>query len=376
MLNMQDGNTVLKLTPEQHHTIVVVFLRGGADGLNMVVPVGDDAYYRARPLIGVSPAATVPLNDLFAFHQALAPLQRAYGDGELLIVHGAGSEESSRSHFEAQDFIEHGGQGAGGWLGRYLRENVRAASNPLASVALGTSCPESLRSSPATVVMDSLGQISLDGAAMPFIGGLERSYGNSSLPWAKSGSDLLSAIGRIVALQSSPYQPAPGAVYPDHPFARHLQQVAQLIKAEVGVEAATVDLGGWDSHIASASLMTPLMAQLSQGLMAFYNDIGAYRERTTVVVMTEFGRRVYENASLGTDHGRGSIMMLLGGGVRGGRVLADWPGLVDEHLEAPGDLPVRYNFRDILAPVFQKKMPGIALNQVFPGYTLTPLDVV
>ena len=373
---MQNGNTVLKLSPEQSHTLVVVFLRGGADGLNMVVPTGDDAYYRARPLIGVSRSATVPLDDLFGFHEALAPLQRAYGDGELLIVHGAGSEESSRSHFEAQDFIEHGGQGAGGWLGRYLRQNTRAASNPLASVALGTTCPESLRSSPATVVMDSLGEIALDEAAMPFVGGLNQAYGKSPLPWAKSGSDLLGAIGRIVALQSTPYKPAPGTVYPDHPFARHLQQVAQLIKAEVGVEAATVDLGGWDTHIASSSLMAPLMTHLSQGLMAFYDDIGSHRERTTVVVMTEFGRRVYENASLGTDHGRGSIMMLLGGGVRGGRVLSDWPGLMDDKLEGPGDLPVRYNFRDILAPVFEKRMPGIALNQVFPGYTLTPLDVV
>ena len=373
---MQQGNTVLKLNPEQHHTLVVVFLRGGADGLNMVVPTGDDAYYSARPLIGIPRDNTVALDDIFGLHESLSPLQRAYGEGELLIVHGAGSEDSSRSHFEAQDFMEHGGVGAGGWLGRYLRQNSRATSNPLASVAFGKTCPESLRSSPATVVMDSLGDIALSEEAMPFVGGLNRAYGRSALPWAKSGSDLLSAIGRIVELQSKSYSPSGGAVYSDHPFARHLQQVAQLIKAEVGVEAATVDLGGWDSHIATSTLMTPLMNQLAQGLMAFYDDIGPYRDRTTVVVMTEFGRRVYENASLGTDHGRGSIMMLLGGGVRGGRVLADWPGLEEANLEGPGDLPVRYNFRDVLAPIFEKKMPGIALKQVFPGYTLTPLDVV
>lgn len=373
---MQNGNTVLKLSPEQNHTLVVIFLRGGADGLNMVVPTGDDDYHRARPLIGVANADTVPLDGLFGFHKALAPLQKAYGDGELLIVHGAGSEESSRSHFEAQDFIEHGGLGAGGWLGRYLRQNSRATGNPLASIALGTSCPESLRSAPATVVMDSLNEISLDAAATPFVGALKQAYGNTPLPWAKAGSDLLSGIERIVALQSAPYRPAAGVTYPNNTFARHLQEVAQLIKAEVGIEAATIDLGGWDSHIAAASLMTPLMDQLSRGLMAFYDDISAYRARTTVVVMTEFGRRVYENASLGTDHGRGSIMMLLGGGVRGGRVLADWQGLKAEHLEGPGDVPVRYNFRDVLAPIFDKKMPGIALNQVFPGYTLTPLDIV
>lgn len=373
---MQNGNTVLKLAPEQSHTLVVVFLRGGADGLNMIVPSGDDAYYRARPLISVPRSATVPLNDLFSFHEALAPLQRAYGDGELLIVQGAGSEEDSRSHFQAQDFMEHGGQGAGGWLGRYLRQNTRAISNPLASVALGTTCPESLRSSPATVVMDSLGEIGLDDGAMPFIGGLNRAFAGSTLPWAKSGCDLLNAIGRIVSLRAEPYRPASGVTYPDQAFARHLQQVAQLIKAEVGVEAATVDLGGWDSHIATSTLMTPLMTQLSEGLMAFYDDLGHHRQHTTVVVMTEFGRRVYENASLGTDHGRASVMMLLGGGTRGGRILADWPGLLDEHLEGPGDLPVRYNFRDVLAPIFERSMPGIALNEIFPGYTLSPLDVV
>lgn len=372
---MQQGNTVLKLSPEQGHTLVVIFLRGGADGLNMVVPTGDDAYYRARPLIGVPRSATVPMDDLFGLHETMAPLQNAYGEGELLIVHGAGTEETSRSHFEAQDFMEHGGMGAGGWLGRYLRQNTRATSNPLASVALGKTCPESLRSSPATVVMDSLGEISLSEAAMPFLGGLNQCYGRSALPWAKSGSDLLGAIGRIVELQSAPYRPASGVVYPDSDFGRHLQQVAQLIKAEVGVEAATVDLGGWDSHIATSTLLTPLMTQLAQGLRAFHDDIASHRARTTVVVMTEFGRRVYENASLGTDHGRGSIMMLLGGGVRGGRVMADWPGLVDEHLEGPGDLPVRYNFRDVLAPVFEKQMPGIALNQVFPGYTLNAMDI-
>lgn len=373
---MQLGSTLLKVDPEQHHTLVVVFLRGGADGLNMVVPCGDDAYYRARPLIGVPRKDTVRLDDLFALNAALAPLYGAYDAGDLLVVHGAGSEDASRSHFEAQDFMEHGGVGAGGWLGRYLRHNTRAANNPLASIALGKSCPESLRSSPATVVMDSLGDIALGEEAGAFLGGLNQLYGGSELPWAKAGSDLLRAMGRIEALEASPYQPAPGVIYPQDEFGQHLRQVAQLVKASVGVEAVTLDLGGWDSHIAASTLMNPLMATLSNGLMAFYDDLGPHRDRTTVVVMTEFGRRVYENASLGTDHGRGSIMLLLGGNVRGGRVLADWPGLKSENLDGPGDVPVRFNYRDVLAPVFERHRPGIALNGIFPGYTLTPLDIV
>lgn len=373
---MNIGNTALKISPARQHTLVVVFLRGGADGLNMVVPVGDDAYYRARPLIGIPRGETVPLDTLFALNQALAPLQRAYGDGELLVVHGAGTEENSRSHFEAQDYMEHGGEGAGGWLGRYLRQNTRAASNPLASVALGKRCPESLRASPATVVMETLQDIALGADASAFLTGLDQLYAGAALPWAKAGCDLLGAMRSIEALHAAPYQPTPGVTYPQDAFSQRLRQVAQLVKSEVGVEAVTLDLDGWDSHIAAATLMTPLMAQLAGGLMAFHNDLGSHRDRTTVVVMTEFGRRVYENASLGTDHGRGSVMLLLGGGIRGGRVLADWPGLDPDRLEGPGDVPVRFNYRDLLAPVFEKHVPGIELHQVFPGYTLSPLDIV
>ena len=373
---MNPGNTALKISPARQHTLVVVFLRGGADGLNMVVPIGDDGYYRARPLIGVSKQDTVPLNDLFGLHNALGPLQRAYGDGELLVVHGAGSEEDSRSHFEAQDYMEHGGAGAGGWLGRYLRQNTRAANNPLAAIALGKRSPESLRSSPATVVMDSLEDIALGGEASAFLGGLDQLYRHSPLPWAKAGGDLLGAMRQVESLRAAPYQAAPGVNYPQDPFAQHLRQVAQLVKAEVGVEAITLDLDGWDSHFASTALMNPLMTRLSEGLTAFYDDLGTfYRSRTTVVVMSEFGRRVYENASLGTDHGRGGVMLLLGGGVRGGRVMADWPGLEKANLEGPGDVPVRYNYRDVLAPVFLRHQPEIELNQIFPAYTLNPLDV-
>jgi uncharacterized protein (DUF1501 family) len=374
MLTMEAGNTALKIDPARHHTLVVIFLRGGADGLNMVVPAGDDGYYRARPLIGISRSDTVPLDDLFGLNSALAPLQRAYGAGDLLIVHGAGSEESSRSHFEAQDYMEHGGLGAGGWLGRYLRQNTRAGNNPLAAVAFGKRCPESLRSSPAAVVMDSIQDIALGNEASAYLTGLEQLYGASRLPWAKAGQDLIGAMRRIESLQARSYHPNAGVEYPQTPFGLHLCQVAQLIKAEVGVEAATLDLDGWDSHIASAALMNPLMTQLAAGLMAFYDDLGVYRNRTSVVVMTEFGRRVYENASLGTDHGRGSVMMVLGGGVQGGRVLADWPGLEMSHLEEPGDLPVQFNYRDILAPVFQRHLPDIELQAIFPGYTLNPVE--
>lgn len=372
---MQQGNTLLKLAPEPGHTLVVIFLRGGADGLTMVVPREDDAYYRARPSIAVAAADTLALDDHFGLHKALEPLQRSFAEGELLLVHGAGSEDTSRSHFEAQDFMEHGGRAAGGWLGRYLRQNHRAANNPLASVAFGTTCPESLRSSPATVVLNSLDDIGFNEAVLPFVEGLERTYGQSVLPWARHGGDMLRAVRRIVDLQASDATVATTSAYPQDSFGQHLRQVARLIKAGVGLEAATVDLGGWDSHIANGTLMTPLMKRLSTGLSAFRADLGPLMAHTTVVVMSEFGRRVYENASLGTDHGRGGLMMLLGGCVAGGRVLAGWPGLDAEHLEGPGDVPVTFNYRDLLAPVFQRHLPSVALHEIFPGYTLHPADI-
>lgn len=366
----------VSLREDAAQTLVVVFLRGGADGLNMVVPVEDDGYYRARPLIGVAKDDTTPLDDLFGLNPALAPLHRAYAEGELLLIHGAGSDEDSRSHFEAQDYMERGGPGAGGWLGRYLRQNPRAANNPMAAIALGKTTPESLRASPATVVMESMRDLALGTDAGAYLGDLAALYGETHLPWGDPGIDQLRAMARMESLQAAPYTPRAGVTYPDDGFSQHLQQVAQLIKGGLGVEAVTVDLDGWDSHVVSSTLMDPLMRRFSEGLMAFYEDLGDHRNRTTVVVMSEFGRRVYENASLGTDHGRGGVMMVLGGGVRGGRVLADWPGLEADALEGPGDVPVRYNYRDVLASIVSRHAPDAGLHAIFPGATLQPMEVM
>ncbi|MBX3176386.1 MAG: DUF1501 domain-containing protein [Candidatus Hydrogenedentes bacterium] len=372
---MAQSNMALKIRPESAHTLVVVFLRGGADGLSMVPPAEDDAYYRARPLIGVAARDTAPLDGHFGLHPALAPLRRAYDAGDLLIVHGAGSEEDSRSHFAAQDYLEHGGTGAGGWIGRYLRENTRASGNPLASVAFGTRYPESLRAAPAAVVVSSLADIALGPDAGTFVDDLGAAYAATRLPWGGAGESVVRAIRRIETIQAR-LAGGTDTDYPQDPFAQQLRQAAQLIKAGAGVEAVTLDLDGWDSHVASSPLITPLMARLAAGLIAFYDDLGTDRERATVVVISEFGRRVRENASLGTDHGRGGLMMVLGGGVRGGRVLKGWNSLEADALEGPGDLPVTYNFRDVIAPIFQRHAPDLALNRVFPGYTLAPLDIM
>ncbi|MBM3290543.1 MAG: DUF1501 domain-containing protein [Candidatus Hydrogenedentes bacterium] len=358
------------------NALVVVFLRGGADGLNMVVPIEDDAYYSARPLVGISKRNAVPLDDLFALNPRLAPLADLYRDGDLAIVHCAGSEDQTRSHFEAQDAMEHGGAGGGGWLGRYLRHRPNGPGGPLSAVAIGSAAPEALRGAPAAVVMESFADFALGERAPTAMAALERLYAPEADALGGAARATIAALGKIAQLNERDYTPANGAQYPQSQFGDGLCRIAQMVKANVGLESACLDLGGWDAHFASGTLMDPLMDDLSKGLTAFHTDLNGAMRNTTVVVMTEFGRRVYENASLGTDHGRASVMFAIGGGVRGGKVYCDWPGLALDKLEAPGDLPVQHNYRDVLAPVLARHSGITDFSRVFPDYDLSPLDLL
>lgn len=353
----------------------MVFLRGGADGLNLVAPLDDDGYYRARPRIAISKPACIPLDGFYGLNPLLKALEPAYRDGALAIIHAAGSEDATRSHFEAQDLMEHGGITGGGWLGRFLRAQNHLGSGPLAAVALGKSIPECLRGSPAATVLQSLDDFSLGNNRSRLTQSLARLYGAETDVLAGAGRDTLDAIRRVEQLRNTPYQAAPGADYGSDSFSRGLLQIARLIKARVGLQAASVDLGGWDSHFSQSLIMDPLITRLARGLSAFYQDLGPEMKHTTVVVMTEFGRRVEENSAFGTDHGRGSVMFVMGGGVQGGRVLGKWPGLSREVLEGPGDLPVTTNYRNVLAPILQRHGVGDKLSQVFPQFTLAPVPL-
>ena len=355
--------------------LIVVFLRGGADGLTLVAPVEDDDYHRARPRIAVSKSAALKLDEVFGLNPLMADLHPLYQEGELAIVHSAGSEDDTRSHFEAQDLLEHGGFVAGGWLGRFLRARPRTQGGALSAVAVGRELPECLRGAPSAAVMQSIDEFTLGKGSAPLTQALERLYAPQKDQLGQAARDTIDALGRLDRLRGTPYQPAHGAVYGKDSFALGLQQVARLIKTRVGLEAASVDLGGWDSHFTQGTLIQPLMTRLAQGLAAFHRDLGAAMRHTTVVVMTEFGRRVQENASFGTDHGRGSAMFVLGGGVKGGRVLGGWTGLKGEALEGPGDLPVRHNYRNILAPVLARQGIRDGFEQIFPGFNLAPMDV-
>jgi uncharacterized protein (DUF1501 family) len=356
-------------------TLVVIFLRGGADGLNMVAPLEDDGYYRARPRIAITKAKALALDGFYGLNPLLADLQPAFKDGALGIVHAAGSEDDTRSHFEAQDLMEHGGLAGGGWVGRFLRAQTAGTGGPLSAVALGREVPECLRGAPAATVFESLDDFSWGANHARLMTALARLYQTQPDELGAAGHSTLEAMRRIEALRTVSYQPGHGATYGTDDFSRGLLQIARLIKSRVGLEAASIDLNGWDSHFGQSTVMDPLMTRLAKGLAAFYRDMGREMDSTTVVVMTEFGRRVAENSAFGTDHGRGSIMFVLGGGIKGGRVFGQWPGLTQDVLEGPGDLPVVTNYRNVLAAILQRHGAGDTLDKVFPNFALDPLNL-
>jgi uncharacterized protein (DUF1501 family) len=368
----------LSTNRDDRHTLVVVFLRGAADGLTLVAPVADDNYHKFRPRLAVKKTDAVALDDVFGLHPNLRALESAWQEGDLAIIHGAGGESDTRSHFEAQDLMEHGGLTAGGWLGRFLR--VRGPSeSPLAAVALSPTLPESLSGAPSAAAFESLREFAItDGQKgarkEDFTREVQRLYALEQGALRAAAANTFEALQRIEAIDVNATAQNGASYESRYPFSQGLRQVAQLIRADVGLDAASIDLGGWDTHFTQMSTIEPLMLQLANGLAAFRRDLGPRMATTTVVVMTEFGRRVAENSAFGTDHGRGGVMFVMGGGVKGGRVLGGWPGLKPEMLEGPGDLPVWNNYRNVLAPVLaQHGAEAAGLAQVFPEFSLQPL---
>lgn len=381
--------------------LVCLFLRGGADGLNMVIPYAEDAYYRNRPSLAVPaprdrrrPASerAIVLDDLFALHPALKPLYPLYAEGRLAVVHACGSAERSRSHFEAMSAMERGvaeakaGVGSG-WIARHLMNVPRIHASPLRAVAFSNVLPGSLRGSTDAIVLQTLSDFRL---ALPKTMGatqaeelqhaLRELYaGHSRGEVAQSAHDTLQVLETLRRADPTRYQPANGAVYPNTDLGRGLKQVAALIKAQVGLEIACLDKGGWDTHVAQGSTtgwMASNLTDLAQCLSAFARDMGAQMQQITLVAMTEFGRRLRENSGLGTDHGRAGVMWLMGGNVQGGKVYTRWPGLEPPQLEAPGDLRVTTDYRVVLAEVVLKRLGNPHVARVFPGCTLRPIGVV
>src|SRR6187431_2067274 len=268
---------------DQRRTLVVVFLRGAADGLALVPPIEDEHYYRARPRLGIAKRDAVRLDDRFGLHPKLQPLERAWREGDLAIVHACGTEDQTRSHFEAQDLMEHGGVVAGGWLGRFLRARPATASGALTCVAVGKALPECLLGAPAVTVMQSFDDFTIGGRTPAFRSQLERLYAMERGQLGAAARDTFDALVRIEAMRTTTYVPANGASYGRDEFSAGLSQLARLIKADVGLEAASIDLPGWDSHFAQQGQVETLAARLATGLEALRRDLGPRLATTTIV---------------------------------------------------------------------------------------------
>lgn len=376
--------------PGPGDTLLCIFQRGGMDGLSAVVPYGDAFYYNIRPTIGV-PApgggtnAAIDLDGYFGMHPSLAPLKAIYDTGKLAVVHATGGIDPTRSHFDAQTFMEMATPGTKsigtGWIGRHLESASWVNGSPFRAVGFGGAVPISLRGGGtlAPLAVYSLSDFGLDGRydEVDNIRAQLAQFYNVSSPAAildKQAKLVFDTIDLIKTFSIDNYAPANGAVYPDTYFGAALKQVALLVKAGVGLETACVDIDGWDTHSdegTNGGYFAQIAAEFAQGISAFYTDLGAAMQNVVIVTMSEFGRCAGENASRGTDHGHGNAMFVAGGGVNGGKVYTTWPTLAPDKLDDV-DLAITTDQRDVLAELVDKRLKNSQTDKIFPGFTPNP----
>ncbi|MBA2554698.1 MAG: DUF1501 domain-containing protein [Geodermatophilaceae bacterium] len=358
--------------------LVVVFLRGGFDGLAAVVPAGDPDYAAARPAIGVPDSVLLPLDRGFGLHPALAPLHPFWTSRQLAFVHAVGGPNISRSHFQAQDQVERGVDAAEartGWLERALEQS--GPGTTFRATTEGVRTPMSLAGASGVVSLRGVDSVALYRKSERVVTALRELYTGLDLLSAEQVPVALQLLEEATALQDTPYKPA--ATYPEGGFGAALSDVARLVKSGTGLRVATVDVGGWDLHTAAGSAeggnMTDQLTDLGASLAAFAQDLGKVLGQVTVLTMSEFGRRVAENGSGGTDHGHGNAMMLLGGSVAGGAVYGAWPGLGSGAL-VDGDLAGVNDYRDVLFEVANAQLGLGSVDAVFPQHQYAPLGLV
>ena len=371
--------------------IVSIFMRGGADGLSLCAPFADPEYYAGRSTIAIprpdSSAANkgIALDDRFAFPQAMSALLEPYAAKELLVVHGTGSIDSTRSHFDAQRFMEVGKPRdptlVTGWLGRHLASTTPLRTNaPLRALGIANGLAQTLIGAPQTLPIPNPANFALGGSAttrQERTDWLKADYMGTPDPVKSAAIDAIATVDLLRVINFTGYAPANGATYPAGSFGTSLRSAAALIKADIGVEAIQVDIGGWDTHANQDPLaggMATLMTSFSNGLAALYKDLiaGAQAQSVTVVVVSEFGRNVRENGSRGTDHGRGNCMFVMGRNVAGGKVMTqNWTSLARENLESGQDLKVTIDHRDILAELVRNRLANDKLSFVFPDFAPT-----
>jgi uncharacterized protein (DUF1501 family) len=371
----------------QNKRLVVIFQRGAADGLNIVVPHGERSYYAMRPSIAIQQKDVVDLDGFFGLHPSMQSLKPVWDQGHLAIVHAAGSPDPTRSHFDAQDYMASGTPDVkstpDGWLNRYLatkgtceecasRGSVR--SSPFQAVAMTDQTPRILEGSAPAVAMTSLEAFTVraGGTSAEQIEALYRT-GSSDVVHA-SGSEMFDAVKMLRAANPQRYQPENGADYPRSQFGQRLREIAQLIKADVGMEIAFADVGGWDTHVNQGGATGQLAARLrdfAASIAAFTTDLGPRLDDVVILTMSEFGRTARQNGTGGTDHGHAGAMFAIGGAVAGRRVHGRWPGLAAEQLYEGRDLALTTDFRAVFGEVLTRHMGAASTERIFPGFAAT-----
>ena len=372
--------------------LICLFQRGAADALNIIVPHGERAYYAMRPSIAIAQPSrsaaggAIDLDGFFGLHPALAPLKPLYDRGLLAPVHAVGSPSTTRSHFDAQDYMETGTPDVkgttDGWLNRYLAvkgtcDECNLAKTPFRAVALTPQTPRILEGPNATVAMNSLDEFSVraTGNSAERLEALYRT-GSADLVHG-TGAEMFDAVKMLRAANPRKYQPQNNAVYPRSQFGQRLLQIAQLIKANVGLEIAFADVGGWDTHVNQGSSTGQLAQRLddfSRSIAALVTDLGDRMDDVVIMTMSEFGRMARENGNRGTDHGHAGALFVIGGHVKGGKVHGKWPGLEKEQLYEGRDLALTTDFRSVFAEVVSDHLGARALDRIFPGFTAAPRD--
>jgi len=365
-------------------TLVCLFQRGAVDGLSMIVPQADPHYYRERPRIAVPRTSLIDLDGQFGLHPRLAGLKPLWDEGSLAVVHAVGSPDATRSHFDAQDYMETGTPGAkstpDGWANRYCRHAREHRETPFRAVAFGPQLPRTLAGGAPALAIDDLRAFGLRSARREGSDRLARAFealyeGASTGLLASSSAEGFDAIRMLREADPSRRQPENGAAYPPGRLGQHLMQIAQLIKADLGVQIAFADVGGWDTHVnqgADQGQLGARLDELGRALSAFHADLGERMRDVVVLTMSEFGRTVRENGNSGTDHGHGTAMLVLGGKVRGGRMYGRWPGLDPSNRFEGRDLAVTTDFRDLFGETLVRHLGSADLSAIFPGHSPDP----
>lgn len=363
--------------------LVVVFQRGGMDGISAVIPHGDPHYYENRSALAIpepedgSDKTGIDLDGFFGLHPSLRPLKDLWDERTLALVHAVGSPDPTHSHFDAMDYMERGTPGEKsiptGWIGRHLQTAPWQNESPFRAIGMGGVMQAALRGPIPVTTLKSISDFHLQGdvSQLTEIRARLESLYNLGSSLDGDAVETFNAVNILDKIDVNNYTPSGGAAYPETEFGMAMKQVAQIAKAEIGLEVACVDIGGWDTHNQQGQLegeLPTLLNEFSSGLASLYHDLGDRAKNVTIVTMSEFGRRVKENASDGTDHGHGNCMFVLGGGVNGGKVYGQWPGLAPENLYEGIDLNITTDYRDVLGEVVEKRLKNPALGEIFPTY--------